>query len=257
MQFVATGAADAGIVALVARDGAGDQRRGTLVRDSGGRLSGDRAGRRHSAVGGRRRGGARVPCVSSLSDARPGDSETVRVRRSRILSLDWTALWLTVRLATATTFVLLVVGIPIAYWLVFSPRRWKFLVEAVVALPLVLPPTVLGFYVLIAIGPLSPVGRGYCAPGGPRPRLHVRRAAGRIGAVLAAVRRAAVQRGVRVGRSPAARGVVVARRLAAVDLSAGCAAAVDAWTLTGIVLSFAHTLGEFGVVLMVGGNCRA
>ena len=75
--------------------------------------------------------------------------------------MDWTALWLTVRLATATTTVLLIVGVPIAYWIVFSPRRWKFLVEAVVALPLVLPPTVLGFYVLIAIGPLSPVGRVY------------------------------------------------------------------------------------------------
>ena len=51
---------------------------------------------------------------------------------------------------------LLAIGIPLAYWIVFSPRRWKFLVEAIVALPLVLPPTVLGFYVLVAIGPLSP-----------------------------------------------------------------------------------------------------
>ena len=70
--------------------------------------------------------------------------------------MDWAALWLSVRLATATTLVLLAIGGPIAYWLVFSPRRWKFLVEAVVALPPVLPPTMLGFYVLIAIGPLSP-----------------------------------------------------------------------------------------------------
>ena len=75
--------------------------------------------------------------------------------------MDWTALWLSVRLAAATTIVLLAIGVPIAYWIVFSPRRWKFLVEAIVALPLVLPPTVLGFYVLIAIGPLSPVGRAY------------------------------------------------------------------------------------------------
>src|SRR6202795_4237874 len=75
--------------------------------------------------------------------------------------MDWTALWLSVRLAASTTVVLLVVGIPLAYWIVFSPRRWKFLVEAIVALPLVLPPTVLGFYVLIAIGPLSPVWRAY------------------------------------------------------------------------------------------------
>src|SRR3954471_900538 len=75
--------------------------------------------------------------------------------------MDWTALWLSVRLAAATTVVLLVIGVPIAYWIVFSPRRWKIIVEAIVALPLVLPPTVLGFYVLIAIGPLSPLGRGY------------------------------------------------------------------------------------------------
>ena len=73
--------------------------------------------------------------------------------------MDWTALWLSVRLAASTTLVLLAIGIPIAHWLVFSPRRWKVLVEAVVALPLVLPPTVLGFYVLMAIGPFSPVGR--------------------------------------------------------------------------------------------------
>ena len=71
------------------------------------------------------------------------------------------ARWLSVRLAASTTLVLLAIGIPIAYWLVFSPRRWKVLVEAVVALPLVLPPTVLGFYVLMAIGPFSPVGRAY------------------------------------------------------------------------------------------------
>jgi molybdate transport system permease protein len=75
--------------------------------------------------------------------------------------VDWTALWLSVRLAAATTLVLLAIGIPIAYWLVYSPRRWKVLVEAVVALPLVLPPTVLGFYVLVAIGPYSPFGRAY------------------------------------------------------------------------------------------------
>src|SRR3954452_7604609 len=62
---------------------------------------------------------------------------------------------------------LLAIGVPIAYWIVFSPRRWKFLVEAIVALPLVLPPTVLGFYVLVAIGPLSPVGRAYARLGGP------------------------------------------------------------------------------------------
>src|SRR5438270_11346807 len=72
--------------------------------------------------------------------------------------MDWTAIALSLRLAAATTAILLIVGLPVAYWLAFSPRRWKFLVEAVVALPLVLPPTVLGFYLLIALGPRSPIG---------------------------------------------------------------------------------------------------
>ena len=82
-------------------------------------------------------------------------------RLRRDTNVDWIAIWLSVRLAAATTLVLLAIGIPLAYWIVFSPKRWKFLVEAVVALPLVLPPTVLGFYVLVGIGPLSPVGRAY------------------------------------------------------------------------------------------------
>jgi len=73
--------------------------------------------------------------------------------------MDWQAFWLTIRLAAVVTAVLLVLGFPLAYWIAFSRRRWKFLVEAVVALPIVLPPTVLGFYVLIALGQRSPLGR--------------------------------------------------------------------------------------------------
>ena len=71
------------------------------------------------------------------------------------------ALTLTLRLAVTVSLLLLVIGIPLAYWLAFSHKRWKFFVEAIVSLPIVLPPTVLGFYVLVAIGPLSPVGRWY------------------------------------------------------------------------------------------------
>jgi len=67
--------------------------------------------------------------------------------------VNWTAIWITVKLAGLTAATLLVVGLPIAYWVSFSRWRWKFLIESVVALPLVLPPTVLGFYILVAIGP--------------------------------------------------------------------------------------------------------
>ena len=70
--------------------------------------------------------------------------------------MDWTAIALSVRLAAIVAFILLVIGLPIAYWLTFSRSRWTFLVESVVSLPLVLPPTVLGFYVLLAIGSRSP-----------------------------------------------------------------------------------------------------
>ena len=75
--------------------------------------------------------------------------------------MNWTAIWVTFKLASLTATALLLIGLPIAYWVSFSRCRWKFIVESVVALPLVLPPTVLGFYILVAIGPHSPVGRFY------------------------------------------------------------------------------------------------
>src|SRR5208283_2054368 len=73
--------------------------------------------------------------------------------------MDWQAFWLTTRLAVLVAALLLLLGLPIAYWIAFSRWRWKFLAEAVVALPIVLPPTVLGFYVLVALGSRSPLGR--------------------------------------------------------------------------------------------------
>src|ERR1700722_6798619 len=75
--------------------------------------------------------------------------------------MDWTAVALSLRLAAIVCAILLAIGLPIAYWLTFSTWRWKFLVESVVALPLVLPPTVLGFYVLVSIGSRSPIGRAW------------------------------------------------------------------------------------------------
>jgi molybdate transport system permease protein len=168
--------------------------------------------------------------------------------------VDWAALWLSVRLAAATTLVLLAIGIPIAHWLVFSPRRWKVVVEAVVALPLVLPPTVLGFYVLVAIGPYSPVGRAYA-----------RLAGHGLPFTFEGLLIASVLYSLPFAVQPfAAEFASVDRRLIEASWTLG----VSKWAtfrrvviplsvrglVTGIVLGFAHTLGEFGVVLMVGGN---
>jgi molybdate transport system permease protein len=168
--------------------------------------------------------------------------------------VDWTALWLSVRLAAATTLVLLAIGIPIAYWIVFSPRRWKVLVEAVVALPLVLPPTVLGFYVLVAIGPYSPLGRAY-----------VRLAGHGLPFTFEGLLIASVLYSLPFAVQPfAAEFASVDRRLLEASWTLGVSRLATfrrvviplslRGLVTGIVLSFAHTLGEFGVVLMVGGN---
>ena len=168
--------------------------------------------------------------------------------------MDWSAIWLSVRLAAATTLVLLAIGVPLAYWIVFSPRRWKFLVEAIVALPLVLPPTVLGFYVLIAIGPLSPVGRVYTRLAGhglpftfeglliASVLYSMPFAVQPFAAEFASVDRRLLEASWSLGVSPLATFHRVVIPLSVRGL------------VTGIVLSFAHTLGEFGVVLMVGGN---
>ena len=80
--------------------------------------------------------------------------------------MDVEAIWLSLQLAALTTAVLLLAGLPLAYWLAVTRWRLKFLLEAIVVLPMILPPTVLGFYILIALGPLSPIGRAYEAVAG-------------------------------------------------------------------------------------------
>ena len=168
--------------------------------------------------------------------------------------MDWQAIWLSLRLAACTTAILLAVGMPLAHWLAFSPRRWKFLVEAVVALPLVLPPTVLGFYILLAIGPRSPVGALYAKlTGGMLPfsfqglllasvlyslPFTVQPIASAFGAVDRKLLEASWC--LRISRMATFRRVVAPLALPGIA--------------TGAILSFAHTMGEFGVVLMVGGN---
>ncbi len=125
--------------------------------------------------------------------------------------MNWIAIWVTFKLAALTALILLVVGLPIAYWVSFSRRRWKFIVESVVALPLVLPPTVLGFYILVAIGPHSPFGRFYNELVGHPLPFHLRRPPARLHSLQPSVCGATVCRGVRAGRSAIDRGLVDVR----------------------------------------------
>ncbi len=168
--------------------------------------------------------------------------------------MNWIAIVLTLKLAALTALILLVIGLPIAHWLSFSRWRWKFMVESVVALPLVLPPTVLGFYILVAIGPQSPVGRLYAdLVGHPLPF------------TFEGLLFASVLYSLPFAVQPfAAAFDQVDRRLVEASWTLGVSRVGTfiklilpmsvAGLVTGFVLSFAHTLGEFGVVLMVGGN---
>jgi molybdate transport system permease protein len=168
--------------------------------------------------------------------------------------MDIVALFLTLRLATVTMLVLLLLALPLSYWLAYTRRRWKVLMEALVALPIVLPPTVLGFYLLVLLGPQTALGRGithllghplafsftglvvgsvvYSLPFAVQPMV-----AG-FSAIDPALLEAAAVLGS--GRWDTLRRVVL-------PLARGS-------ILAAAVLTFAHTVGEFGVVLMIGGN---
>ena len=168
--------------------------------------------------------------------------------------MDWQAFLLTIRLAVLVAAILVLIGLPIAYWITYSRWRWKFLAEAVIALPIVLPPTVLGFYVLVALGPHSPIGRWwealtdhtlaftfqglvigsllYSLPFAVQP----------FAASFAAVDPKLIAASATLGASKLRTFFRVLLPLSASGL------------VTGVALSFAHTMGEFGVVLMVGGN---
>jgi molybdate transport system permease protein len=157
-----------------------------------------------------------------------------------------------VRLAAVVSTLLIAIGIPAAYWLTYSRWRWKFLVEAAVALPIVLPPTVLGSYVLVALGSWSPLGRWWkslightlaftfegLVIGSLLYSFAVQPFAASFGAVDPSLFRASAS----LGHSP----LQTFRRIVLPLSKAGL--------VTGFALSFAHTLGEIGVVLMVGGN---
>lgn len=168
--------------------------------------------------------------------------------------MNWVAVGLTLKLATLTAMILVIIGLPVAYWLSFSKWRWKFLVESVVALPLVLPPTVLGFYILVAMGPQSPVGRLYTSlVGHPLPFTFE----GLLFASILYSLPFAVQPFASAFEQVDRRLIEAAWTLGVSRLGTFFKLVLPlsiAGVVTGFVLSFAHTLGEFGVVLMVGGN---
>jgi molybdate transport system permease protein len=164
------------------------------------------------------------------------------------------ALLLSIRLALCVSIILFVIGLPLAYWLAYSRQRWKFLLEAVVALPLVLPPTVLGFYMLLAMGPRGALGKLWYAAFGHGLAFTF------AGLVIASVLYSlpfAVQPLVasfetidrKLLDASAVLGSSRLRTFRRVILPLSIPGII-----TALVLSFAHTLGEFGVVLMVGGN---
>jgi molybdate transport system permease protein len=168
--------------------------------------------------------------------------------------VDIRALALSLRLALIVSVALLALGLPLAYWLAFTQKRWKFLVEALVALPLVLPPTVLGFYVLVALGPRSPLGRWWLGMTGHTLAFTFEGLV--IGSILYSFPFAV--------QPFAASFSAVDRKLLAASATLGASRLRTflrvvlplslPGVITGFALAFAHTLGEFGVVLMIGGN---
>jgi len=164
------------------------------------------------------------------------------------------ALWLSFRLAACVAAILLVIGMPVAYWLAYSKWRGKFLLESVVALPLVLPPTVLGFYALVALGPRGPLGKLWFALFGHGLAFTFG------GLIIASVLYSfpfavqplissfeAVDRKLLEASAVLGAGGLRTFRRVILPLSLP-------GVITAVVLTFAHTIGEFGVVLMVGGN---
>src|SRR6516162_3571631 len=166
----------------------------------------------------------------------------------------WSPIRLTVELAALTTVLLLVVGTPIAWWLARSKARWKEAVATIIALPLVLPPTVLGFYLLLALGPHGPGGLigglfGLRTLAFTFQALVVGSVLYSMPFVVQPIRNAFEA----IGNRP----LEVASTLRATPWDAFWSVAVPLARpgfMTGAVLGFAHTVGEFGVVLMIGGN---
>ncbi|MBL8201488.1 MAG: molybdate ABC transporter permease subunit [Chromatiales bacterium] len=167
---------------------------------------------------------------------------------------DLTAIWLTLKLATVVTGVLLLIGTPIAWWLARTRSWWKRPVAAIVALPLVLPPTVIGFYLLVAMGPYGPLGQLTEALGlGLLPFTF----AGLVVASVIYSMPFVIQPLHNAFEAIGERPLEVAATLRAGPVDRFFSVAMPLARpgfITGAILGFAHTIGEFGVVLMIGGS---
>lgn len=168
--------------------------------------------------------------------------------------LDWQPLFLTFRLAFITTLLLLVIAIPLAYWLAHTRSRLKPIIETLVSMPLVLPPTVLGFYLLLAFSPTSPVGQWL------NDWLGVQLVFSFEGLVIGSILYSLpfmvhpIQSGFAHLPPSLREAAYVLGKSKMTTLFKVLLPNIRPALLTGIVLSFAHTIGEFGVVLMIGGN---
>lgn len=168
--------------------------------------------------------------------------------------MNWQALALTLRLSLVTAVALIVLALPLAYWVAFSRRRWKFLLQAATSLPLVMPPTVLGFYVLIAFGSSSPLGRLYQHWTGHTLAFTFEGLV--VGSILYSLP-FAVQPLVNSFLAIEPKLIDASRVLGASRLATFFQVILPlsaSGIVTAIALTFAHTFGEFGVVLMVGGD---
>jgi molybdate transport system permease protein len=168
--------------------------------------------------------------------------------------MDWEPLFLTFKLAFVTTIILLLVSIPLAYWLAFSKNKIKPIIETLVSMPLVLPPTVLGFYLLIAFSPSNDFGKWLDE------WLGLRLVFSFEGLVFASVIYSLpfMVHPIQSGFSNLSKSLLEASYMLGKSKMTTLAKVllpnIKPSLLTGIVLAFAHTIGEFGVVLMIGGN---
>jgi molybdate transport system permease protein len=170
------------------------------------------------------------------------------------MTIDWQPLWLTLRLAFATTVLLALIGLPLACWIAYGRTRVKPVIEALVSMPLVLPPSVLGFYLLLAFSPQHGLGAWL------RDCLHVQLVFSFGGLLLASVLFSLpfMVQPLQAGFQHLPRSLLEASRTLgkpdAVTLFRVLLPNMKGAVLSALVLTFAHTIGEFGVVLMIGGN---